>query len=263
MTISAKSSETWRTPGTMRCGTLCRPGSAGRHTAGKGFGCLRTFLTPSAVDSWAGKLEPGLGNKRTTLAQYVLWPMPSAMNVPQTPEGWDIRRIRKMAEGISLQRSLGVEVKRALWPIPRALDGEMKWGSVESMEASGYSQMLNSVVHLGKRAGKSPAYPGFDLDILGGPPIPRISRLGWPIPRSMDSLDPSGKLQRTDLECLGNTMASMGNRGDVGELNPDWVEWLMGWPIGWTDLRPLEMGRWRSWLRSHFSGLLAGRGLIW
>jgi hypothetical protein len=21
-----------------------------------------------------------------------------------------------------------------------------------------------------------------------------------------------------------------------GLLNPDWVEWLMGWPIGWTDL---------------------------
>ena len=20
-----------------------------------------------------------------------------------------------------------------------------------------------------------------------------------------------------------------------GELNPDWVEWLMGWPVGWTD----------------------------
>jgi len=24
-----------------------------------------------------------------------------------------------------------------------------------------------------------------------------------------------------------------------GSLNPTWVEWLMGWPLGWTDLRPL------------------------
>lgn len=23
--------------------------------------------------------------------------------------------------------------------------------------------------------------------------------------------------------------------GQSGKLNPDWVEWLMGWPIGWTD----------------------------
>ena len=25
-----------------------------------------------------------------------------------------------------------------------------------------------------------------------------------------------------------------------GSLNPMWVEWLMGWPLGWTDLKPLE-----------------------
>ena len=25
-----------------------------------------------------------------------------------------------------------------------------------------------------------------------------------------------------------------------GQLNPTWVEWLMGWLLGWTDFRPLE-----------------------
>ncbi len=34
-------------------------------------------------------------------------------------------------------------------------------------------------------------------------------------------------------------------------LNPDWVEWLMGWPIGHTDLKPLETGKYREWLRQH------------
>ena len=28
-----------------------------------------------------------------------------------------------------------------------------------------------------------------------------------------------------------------------GTLNPTWVEWLMGWPLGWTDLKPLEMDK--------------------
>ena len=28
-----------------------------------------------------------------------------------------------------------------------------------------------------------------------------------------------------------------------GKLNPMWVEWLMGWPLGWTDLKPLEMDK--------------------
>jgi hypothetical protein len=28
-----------------------------------------------------------------------------------------------------------------------------------------------------------------------------------------------------------------------GQLNPTWVEWLMGWPLGWTDLKPLAMDK--------------------
>ncbi len=28
-----------------------------------------------------------------------------------------------------------------------------------------------------------------------------------------------------------------------GQLNPTWVEWLMGWPLGWTDLKPLVMDK--------------------
>lgn len=36
-----------------------------------------------------------------------------------------------------------------------------------------------------------------------------------------------------------------------GALNPQWVEWLMGWPIGWTDLKPLAMAKFHSWLQQH------------
>lgn len=34
-------------------------------------------------------------------------------------------------------------------------------------------------------------------------------------------------------------------------LNPNWVEWLMGWPIGWTDLKPLGMDKFRLWRQQH------------
>lgn len=36
-----------------------------------------------------------------------------------------------------------------------------------------------------------------------------------------------------------------------GTLNPEWIEWRMGWPIGWTDSAPLETARFRLWLRLH------------
>lgn len=34
-------------------------------------------------------------------------------------------------------------------------------------------------------------------------------------------------------------------------LNPAWVEWLMGWPIGHTELKPLAMDKYHEWLRQH------------
>ncbi len=36
-----------------------------------------------------------------------------------------------------------------------------------------------------------------------------------------------------------------------GQLNPDLVEWLMGWPIGQTALKPLETGRFQEWQQQH------------
>jgi len=36
-----------------------------------------------------------------------------------------------------------------------------------------------------------------------------------------------------------------------GSLNPTWVEWLMGWPLGWTDLNASAMVRFQQWLHSH------------
>jgi hypothetical protein len=36
-----------------------------------------------------------------------------------------------------------------------------------------------------------------------------------------------------------------------GHLNPEWVEWLMGWPQGWTDLAPLETDKFQEWQQQH------------
>ena len=36
-----------------------------------------------------------------------------------------------------------------------------------------------------------------------------------------------------------------------GHLNPAWVEWLMGWPVEWTELKPLEMGKYQQWQQQH------------
>jgi hypothetical protein len=40
---------------------------------------------------------------------------------------------------------------------------------------------------------------------------------------------------------------------EVPGLNvcPSYAEWLMMWPSGWTDLKPLEMDKFREWQQQH------------
>ncbi len=34
-------------------------------------------------------------------------------------------------------------------------------------------------------------------------------------------------------------------------INPAWLEWMMGWVIGWAGLAPLATDKFQQWLRSH------------
>jgi hypothetical protein len=36
-----------------------------------------------------------------------------------------------------------------------------------------------------------------------------------------------------------------------GQLNPMWVEWLMGWPLGWTDCAASVTDKFQQWRNSH------------
>ena len=61
---------------------------------------------------------------------------------------------------------------------------------------------------------------------------------------------PNGNMQKM----LGNHPLIRGQTQEEwngGTLNPNWVEWLMGWVIGWTDLKPLEMDKFQQWLNLH------------
>lgn len=66
----------------------------------------------------------------------------------------------------------------------------------------------------------------------------------FPTPRTK-GLD-GGSHARARLE-------EMGVPGLRGQLNPTWVEWLMGWPPGWTDCAPLAMVKFHEWQQQHSS----------
>jgi hypothetical protein len=53
------------------------------------------------------------------------------------------------------------------------------------------------------------------------------------------------KLPRNDISKSNKTARIVGDTGLPGQLSPDWDEWLMGFPVGWTDVsatrvRPLD-----------------------
>ena len=74
----------------------------------------------------------------------------------------------------------------------------------------------------------------------------------WPTPATRDYKGANGfetskkKMEeglRAHMGQLPNAVQHMEQIPIGGSLNPTWVEWLMGWPLGWTDLKPLEMDK--------------------
>ena len=63
--------------------------------------------------------------------------------------------------------------------------------------------------------------------------------LTWPTPRTKGMCGGTGSWELLKKNTTVEEARKMG-AGNGGQLNPTWVEWLMGWPLGWTDLKPLE-----------------------
>jgi len=82
----------------------------------------------------------------------------------------------------------------------------------------------------------------------------------WPTPAARDYKGANGfettqrkigEGKRAQMGQLPNAVQQELGRPIGGTLNPNWTEWLMGWPPGWTDLKPLEMGKSPCVLQPH------------
>jgi hypothetical protein len=77
----------------------------------------------------------------------------------------------------------------------------------------------------------------------------------WPTPCASDDRDRGNMANpaiKRRVEMGKQVMLSMAVKEEVGggQLNPDWVEWLMNWPIGWTSTEPLNQDRFLAWLQA-------------
>ncbi len=78
----------------------------------------------------------------------------------------------------------------------------------------------------------------------------------WPTPTKSDATRGPTTPERNALKLGGISLVSaVRHRPTIvpqagGRVNPEWCEWLMGFPMGWTDLQPLEMRKYQEWLKS-------------
>lgn len=76
----------------------------------------------------------------------------------------------------------------------------------------------------------------------------------WPTPRATDwqhSIQASAAEKARARGFQPNLGEKVAETANGGRLNPMWVEWLMGWPLGSTDLKPLEMDKYLQFLQKH------------
>jgi hypothetical protein len=66
----------------------------------------------------------------------------------------------------------------------------------------------------------------------------------WPTPTVNDAKNATLPPSQIKHDNIPGALLRTGQKAG-GQLNPTWVEWLMGWPLGWTDLKPSATGRCR------------------
>jgi hypothetical protein len=124
------------------------------------------------------------------------------------------------------------EKESGLWLTPSTVDIPTR--SVESMEKR--LDYRKKIGRNGVGAGCLSEQVTWSQD---GPPIGYLTKekMFWGTPKAQDSRH---ALRDRGKGNLGEQVSGLHNGG---KLNPLWTEWLMGWWIGWTDLKPLVMDK--------------------
>jgi hypothetical protein len=138
-----------------------------------------------------------------------------------------------------VQTTKGTE--SGLWATPAASDGQRGGTITDKMTGQSLPQMVNTPdkwpTPRSFSAMAATITPESAWNDKRNPNLETIvGQRMWPSPKARDWKD--GKTEGTSNRQspdLGKVVV----HPTSGQLNPTWVEWLMGWPLGWTDLKPL------------------------
>ena len=200
---------------------------------------IRMIPTPTCSDAFTSNLK-STQQKPDTMhsvspAQLCekmpekMWPTPTSQEagiIPlETKDGKPVKpgqRAYNPKTGKHTQVTLNRAVN--LWPTPRSRD----WKDGDSVPPSRVNNP--GLATLGQQVA-----------------INNANKQSYPTPQARDYKGPSGRSLKGIENDLPNQIKKINYPNQTnGQLNPDWVEWLMGWPIGWTKTEPIELD-WRDW----------------
>ena len=124
-----------------------------------------------------------------------------------TPQG---RSLFQLVPLTHLTEETGSGSSVEMWPTPRACS---------AMSAENIQNRVND------------KFPNLESE---------VARSMWPTPTARDYKDSGENMNLYRSERQNTQLGVVAKRSEpenIGSLNPAWVEWLMGYPRGWTDLK--------------------------
>lgn len=238
--------------GTMRNGLCWERTMWEPRTSESASGYLHMIPTPTACNA-PNKGSHSRGPKSlmdvatTGWMPGMMWPtLRAGKSSGENPESW----LARYVAGKVSTPPLGLDVKFAT---PQARD--FRTGEARRWEDPARSRNLNDQI------AKFPTPTSRDWKDSGSSQGNRKSpNLGtiasrFPTPRTKGMCGGSGAFQKMkSLETQGIISSEERRQmtaGNGGQLNPTWVEWLMGWPLEWTALKPLATDKFRQWRQQH------------
>ncbi len=157
----------------------------------------------------------------------------SSLTLPR----WGLMRDGVLSELATLERRIG-EKESGLWPTPQAMPATSDLGFQCSGDGRKKPNKLGWAV--AQQMYPTPLATNTKANHMrsGGRP----ARSYWATPTVFGNYNSSGASAKS-----GDGLATQAG----GSLNPTWVEWLMGWPLGFTDLKPLGTDKCLQWRQQH------------
>ena len=171
--------------------------------------------------------------------EYSSWPTPT--------QDSSTSRSKKYAQG-----GMPLQVAVQIWPTPRANDAKKSENCDPTNPRNGLPAAVmtwptprTTDTHQGRGVveinGKlyRPSKALSEGRLVGGANLADAVQM-WPTPAARDWKDARGMAtqagDRSRLDQLPRAVYAKNSDQKSGTLNPNWVEWLMGLPTGWTDL---------------------------